>query len=120
MRGLLRSRLAGLWRRVGALLSVLLFQRPDTAPPALRGKMRRAVVVPSPDPRFSEAVFLLSEDILRGGGVSRSDLLEQAKAAAESAAAEALPTVRRRLRPGLVFLLGVLAALLGLYLRSLL
>ena len=119
MRGLLRSRLAGLWRRVGALLSVLRFQRPDTAPPALRGKMRRAVVVPSPDPRFSEAVFLLSEDILRGGGVSRSDLLEQAKAAAEAAAGAALPVGRRRLRPGLVFLLGALAALLAMYLPRL-
>lgn len=120
MRGLLRSRLADLLRRAGALLGLLIFQRPETAPPALRGKMRRAVVVPSSDPRFSEAVFLLREEVFRDGGVSRSDLLEQAKAAAESAAAEALPTVRRRLRPGLVFLLGVLAALLGLYLLRLL
>ncbi len=120
MKGLLRSRLAELLRRTGALLGLLFFQRPETAPPALRGRMRRAVVVPSPDPRFSEAVFLLREEAFRDGGVSRSELLEQAKVAAETAAAAALPTVRRRVRPGLVFLLGVLAAFLGLYLLRLL
>ena len=119
MRGMLRLRLAGLLHRLGALLALLLFRRDDTAPPALRGNMRRAVAVPVSDPRFSEAVFLLSEDILRGGGVSRSDLLEQAKAAAEAAAGAALPVGRRRLRPGLVFLLGALAALLAMYLPRL-
>ena len=119
MRGLLRSRLAGLWRRVGALLSVLLFQRPDTAPPALRGKMRRAVVVPSPDPRFSEAVFILRQEAFRDGGVSCSELLEQARIAAEEETEAMLPPARRHLRPGLVFLLGFFAALLGLRLLGL-
>ena len=120
MRGLLRSRLADLLRRAGALLGLLIFQRPETAPPALRGKMRRAVVVPSPDPRFSEAVFILRQEAFRDSGVSCSELLEQARIAAEEETAAMLPPARRHLRPGLVFLLGFFAALLGLRLLGLL
>lgn len=119
MRGMLRLRLAGLLHRLGALLALLLFRRDDTAPPALRGNMRRAVAVPVSDPRFSEAVFILREEAFRDGGVSRGELLAQAKAAAEEETAAMLPPVRRRLRPGLIFLLGVLTALLGLRLLGL-
>ena len=39
-----------------------------TVPPRLRGKLRRAVVVPTPDPMFSEAVFILRDEKLRDPG----------------------------------------------------
>lgn len=120
MRGMLRLRLAGLLHRLGALLALLLFRRDDTAPPALRGNMRRAVAVPVSDPRFSEAVFILREEAFRDSGVSCSELLEQARIAAEEETAAMLPPARRHLRPGLVFLLGFFAALLGLRLLGLL
>ena len=116
MRGTLRARLAGLLHSLGVLLSLMLFRRDATPPPALRGNMRRAVAVPVKDPRFSEAVFILREEAFRDGGVSRGELLEQAKAAAEEETEAMLPQAKRQLRPGLVFLLGAGTALLILYL----
>lgn len=115
-----RSRLAVFSRRLGALLALLLFRRDGAAPPALRGNMRRAVAVAVRDPRFSEAVFILRQEAFRDSGVSCSELLEQARIAAEEETAAMLPPARRHLRPGLVFLLGFFAALLGLRLLGLL
>ena len=83
-----------------------------TVPPRLRGKLRRAVVVPTPDPMFSEAVFILRDEKLRDPGVSRDELLRQAARAAESFTEDALPgTERMSLRPFAAFLLGAACAL---------
>ena len=44
----------------GCVKSLFVSRTPRrTVPPRLRGKLRRAVVVPTPDPLFSEAVFIL-------------------------------------------------------------
>ena len=120
MIGALRGRLGCALRRLGRLAASLLFvPELPAAPPALRGKMRTAVVIASPDEHFSEAVFVLRDEPFRSGGVSRAALLEQAKAAAEDYSAAALPGRGRRLRPLAAFLLGVLAALLAAYLLRL-
>ena len=87
-----------------------------TVPPRLRGKLRRAVVVPTPDPMFSEAVFILRDEALREPGVSRDELLRQAARAAERYTEDALPPPERlSLRPAAAFLLGASAALLALW-----
>jgi hypothetical protein len=84
--------------------------------PHLRGKLRRAVVVPTPDPMFSEAVFILRDEVLREPGVSRDELLRQAARAAESYTEDALPPQERlSLRPAAAFLLGAACALLALW-----
>ena len=74
-----------------------------TVPPRLRGKLRRAVVVPTPDPMFSEAVFILRDEKLRDPGVSRDELLRQAG------------MERLSLRPFAAFLLGAAMTLLALW-----
>lgn len=87
-----------------------------TVPPRLRGKLRRAVVVPTPDPIFSEAVFILRDEKLRDPGVSRDELLCQAVRAAESFSEDALPDAERvSLRPAAAFLLGAAMTLLVLW-----
>ena len=92
-----------------------------TVPPRLRGKLRRAVVVPTPDPMFSEAVFILRDEKLRETGVSRDELLRQAARAAESFTEDALPgTERMSLRPFAAFLLGAACALAAVWALGLL
>lgn len=87
-----------------------------TVPTRLRGKMRQAVVVPTPDPMFSEAVFILRDEKLRETGVSRDELLRQAARAAESFTEDALPGMERMsLRPLAAFLLGAAVTLLVLW-----
>jgi len=105
-----RGSLAGFRERLRTLLRAR--PAPRRAPPRLRGKMRRAVVVPTPDEMFSEAVFILRDDALRGPGLNREELLLEAARAAERYTEHALP---EREAPGLHpiawFLLGVAAAL---------
>lgn len=67
------------------------------APPAIHGTLRQAVVLPSPDPLFSEAVYILRNDT----GLSRAELLTQAKSAAEHHCAETFP--KAALFPGVLF-----------------
>ena len=91
-----------------------------TVPPRLRGKLRRAVVVPTPDPMFSEAVFILRVEKLRDPGVSRDELLRQAARAAESFTEDALPGMEcMSLRPFAAFLLGAAMTLLVLWIIGL-
>ncbi len=104
-------------RGMGEKLRGLLLTRPvSCATPRLRGKMRRAVVVPTPDPFFSEAVFILRDESLREPGLSREELLRQATHAAEGYTEAALPPRERvSLRPGAAFLLGSALTLLLLW-----
>jgi len=84
--------------------------------PRLRGKLRRAVVVPAPDAMFSEAVFILRDETLRETGLSREALLREAAEAAERYTAENLPERERLpLHPAAAFLLGSAATLLLLW-----
>ena len=90
-------------------------------PPRLKGKLRRAVVVPTPDAMFSEAVFILRDDALREQGMSREELLRQALRAAENYTEDALPARERvSLRPAAAFLLGAACALLAVWALGLL
>ena len=50
--------------------------------PVVRGNMRRVIVVEPPDPIFSEAMFILRDDYFQTPGLSRQELLQQAKNAA--------------------------------------
>ena len=105
-----RGSLAGLGERLRTLLRARSARR--LTPPRLRGKMRRAVVVPTPDELFTEAVFILRDDALRGPGLNREELLLQATRAAERYTEEALPARERLdLHPIAWFLMGVAAAL---------
>ena len=115
MRGAILDGLAGIQYAAGRLMRRLLFAPADRpAAPALRGRMRTAVVITAPDERFAQAIYVLRDEPLRESGVSRAALLKEAAYAAEETCAAALPQNRRRLRPGVVFLLGCLAALAAL------
>lgn len=84
--------------------------------PRLRGKLRRAVVVPAPDAMFSEAVFILRDETLREAGLSREALLREAAEAAERYTAENLSACERLpLHPAAAFLLGSAVTLLLLW-----
>lgn len=49
----------------------------------VKGVTRRVVIVSEPDPNvFEEAIFVVREDYLNGGGVCASELLREAKTAA--------------------------------------
>ena len=106
----------------GKLKKLFLIRTPcRSLTPRLRGRLRRAVVVPTPDSMFSEAVFILRDDRLRDPGVSRDELLRQAARAAESYTEDALPPVERlSLRPAAAFLLGAAVALLVLWIAGVL
>lgn len=62
----------------------------------IKGTAHRIIVVKSPDTRlFTEAVFVVRDDIFREG-VSEKELMRQAADAAKAFTAAALPCVRRR------------------------
>ena len=109
-----RGSLAGFGERLKSLLRT----RParTIAPPRRRGKMRRAVVVPTPDELFTEAVFILRDDALHSPGLNREELLHEAARAAERYTEHALPAREGpALHPIAWFLLGVAAALLTMW-----
>ena len=81
----------------------------------LKGSMKNVIVVHPPGGIFSEAVFILRDDY--DPGISRGELLRQAKSAAEGHAQRALPPRRYTyLPPMAVFVLGASAAVLTLWL----
>ena len=82
--------------------------RGEGAPP-LRGKLRCSVVISEPGEPFSEPVFILRESALRSPGITRSELLEQAREAAGLYTRSVLPG---GLRPLAAFLLGAAIMLL--------
>ena len=111
----LGERLRGMLRSVGSLFRMPYMGTAPESRPVLRGNMRRAIVVKTPDDMFSEAVFILRDDY--DPGVSRGELLRQAKSAAEGHAQRALPPRRHTyLPPMAVFVLGASAAVLTLWL----
>ena len=51
----------------------------------VKGVTRRVVVVKSPDRRlFEEAIFILSEEALRSGGITAEDIVSEACAVAST------------------------------------
>ena len=57
-----------------------------TMRPVIKGRAANVIVVKSPDPMFSEAIFVLRSDALSTSGLSRAELLRQARQAAEGCA----------------------------------
>ena len=55
--------------------------------PVIKGRAANVIVVKSPDPMFSEAIFVLRSDAISGSGLSRAEILSQARRAAEGCAA---------------------------------
>lgn len=55
--------------------------------PVIKGRAANVIVVKSPDPMFSEAIFVLRSDALSSPGLSRAEILRQARQAAEGCAA---------------------------------
>lgn len=105
-------------RELGGRLRDLLTVRRGGRPAGsrLKGKLKRAVVVPTPDALFSEAVFILRDETLRAPGLDRDELLREASRAAESFTESSLPESERvSLRPGAAFLLGAACALLAVW-----
>ena len=88
----LGERLRGMLCRVWSLFRAQYTGTAAESRPVLRGNMRRAIVVRTPDDMFAEAVFILRDDY--DPGVSRGELLRQAKSAAEGHAQRALPPRR--------------------------
>lgn len=87
--------------------------------PVIRGNMRRVIVIQPADPMFSEAMFILRDDYFQTPGLSRQELLRQAREAAKDCAGQALPSgAGRPLLPGAmsVFALGAAAAVFALWL----
>lgn len=82
---------------------------------AIKGNMRNVIVLHPKDGVFTEAVFLLRDDYLASPGISREELLRQARAAAEEYTRAAMYTGRkrppRRIWRALLLALLVLAAL---------
>lgn len=115
----LGERLRGMLCGVGALFRAPYSGADAESRPVLRGNMRRAIVIKTPDDMFAEAVFILRDDY--DPGISRGELLRQAKSAAEGHAQRALPPHRcAGLPPMAVFVLGASAAVLTLWISGVL
>lgn len=78
----------------------------------LKGCMRNVIVVHPRSDIFQEAVFILRDDYLRAPGISREELLRQARNAAEDYTLTAAPQSSRRARKLLPFALLLAAAVL--------
>lgn len=72
----------------------------------VKGVSKRVIVVKSPEPKvFEEAIFIVREDYMKSAGISRSQLLEQAKQAAGVMTAKGK---KRTLPPALIALVSSL------------
>ena len=119
-----------MWRFRDKLLdlrSALSFRRRrrprrSAAAPVLRGNMRRVLVLNPPGQMFAEAVFILRDDYFQTPGMSRQELLKQAKNAAEDYIDTVSPSGGSTpLFPSAmsVFVLGAACAILALWLTGL-
>lgn len=88
----------------------------------VKGVAKRVIVVKSPDPRvFEEAIFIVREDYMKTAGVSRTQLLSEARQAADSYVGRMQPKKAAKKHTGLVIILsslfgsGLAAALMMLF-----
>ena len=88
----------------------------------VKGVAKRVIVVKSPDPRvFEEAIFIVREDYMKTAGVSRTQLLSEARQAADSYVGRLQPKKAPKKHMGLIMILssllgsGLAAALILLY-----
>ena len=76
----------------------------------VKGTARRVIVVPSPDKKvFEEAIFIVREDYMRTAGITQSELLREARAAAGAYIGSLRPGIKKH-RP---FLTALVSALCG-------
>lgn len=67
---------------------------------AVKGVARRVVIVSEPDPEiFEEAIFVVREDYMNGGGVGAPEILREAKTAAGGYIEASLGKPARRFLP---------------------
>lgn len=62
----------------------------------IRGKAGNIIVVKTPNPLFTEAIFVLRDDIFARRELSREEILRQATAAAENYTLSAAPRYSHR------------------------
>lgn len=96
-------------------------KRRDSAP-VIRGNMRRMLVLEPHGAIFSQAVFVLKDDYFQTPGLSRQELLRQAKTAAEEYIDTVTPSGGSTpLLPSAasVFVLGAACAVLTMWLAGL-
>ena len=88
----------------------------------VKGTAKRVIVVKSPDKKvFEEAIFIVREDYMKTAGVSRTQLLSEARQAADSYVGRLQPKKAPKKHMGLIMILssllgsGLAAALILLY-----
>ena len=88
----------------------------------VKGVAKRVIVVKSPDRRvFEEAIFIVREDYMKTAGVSRTQLLSEARQAADSYVGRLQLKKAPKKHMGLIMILsslfgsGIAAALILLY-----
>ena len=88
----------------------------------VKGVAKRVIVVKSPDPKvFEEAIFIVREDYMKTAGVSRTQLLSEARQAADSYVGRLQSKKAPKKHMGLIMILsslfgsGIAAALILLY-----
>ena len=88
----------------------------------VKGTAKRVIVVKSPDKKvFEEAIFIVREDYMKTAGVSRTQLLSEARQAADSYVGRMQPKKAAKKHTGLVIILsslfgsGLAAALMLLF-----
>ncbi|MGI5977022.1 MAG: hypothetical protein ACOX68_04930 [Candidatus Limivicinus sp.] len=89
----------------------------STAP--VRGIMHNVVVVKPPGSIFEQAVFILRDDYFNSPGVSREELLTQAKRAAEKYTASAAPDLKKHSPVPALLIAASVLLLAGLVMLSL-
>lgn len=75
----------------------------------LKGKMQNVIVVKPPNPMFRQAVFFLRDDYFFSSDISRTELLNQAKEAAEGFVGSNVPAAESK-RIGVICLIALLIA----------
>ena len=75
----------------------------------VKGTARRVIVVPSPDKKvFEEAIFIVREDYMRTAGITQSELLREARAAAGAYVGSLRPGMKKY-RPVLTAMISALS-----------
>ena len=98
-----------------------LFYR-SSAAPIIRGNMKKVIIMKPKGEIFQEAIFVLRDDFFQRSGVSRQELLMQAKAAADGCIGDGTSAGSRNILPSAfaAFILGAASAILVLWLFGLL
>lgn len=93
-----------------------LFYR-STSAPIIRGNMKKVIVMKPRGEIFQEAIFILRDDYFQRSGVSRQELLMQAKAAADGCIGDGTSAGSRSILPSALaaFVLGAACTVLVLW-----